>query len=89
MITACGLLEIAEHVGEYEKKLYTDAAWRILRACDAKFNNWNPEEDSIVNGGTYFYHDPNGTNTEVPIIYGDYFLIEAILRLKGKELFIW
>lgn len=89
MITACGLLEIAEHVGEHEKKLYTDAAWRILRACDAKFNNWNPEEDSIVNGGTYFYHDPNGTNTEVPIIYGDYFLIEAILRLKGKELFIW
>jgi unsaturated chondroitin disaccharide hydrolase len=89
MITACGLLELAGHVGEFEKRLYLDAALRILRACDEKFNNWNPEEDSIVDGGTFFYHDPDGSNTEVPIIYGDYFLIEAILRLKGNGLFIW
>lgn len=89
MITACGLLELAEHVGEYEKKLYMDAALRILRACDEKFNNWNPKEDAIVGGGTFFYHDKDGSNTGVPIIYGDYFLIEAVLRLKGKSLFIW
>ena len=38
---------------------------------------------------TSFYHDPDGTNTEAPIIYGDYYLIEAILKLKDKELFIW
>ncbi len=89
MITVCGLLELAEHVGEHEKKLYTEAAFRILRACDEKFNNWDPEVDSIVDGGTFFYHDPTGENTEVPIIYGDYYLIEAILRLKGKSLFVW
>lgn len=89
MITACGLLEIADHVSEHEKALYVDAAWKILRACDEKFNNWNPDEDSIVAGGTFFYHDPDGTNTEVPIIYGDYFFIEALLRLKENALFIW
>ncbi len=89
MITACGLLELAEHVGEHEKRFYTEAAFKILRACDAKFSNWNPEEDSIVDGGTYFYHDPSGENTEVPIIYADYYLIEAVLRLKGKALFTW
>jgi len=61
----------------------------MLRACDARFANWNPDEDSIMGGGTFFYHDPDGSNTEVPIIYGDYYFIEAILRLKGKSLFLW
>ncbi len=89
MITACGLLELAEHVGEYEMNLYTTAALNILKACDAKFSNWDPEADSIVDGGTFFYHDPEGKNTEVPIIYADYYFIEALLRLKGEALFIW
>lgn len=89
MITACGLLELAEHVGEYEKNLYTTAALNILKACDAKFSNWDPEADSIVDGGTFFYHDPEGKNTEVPIIYADYYFIEAVLRLRGQDLFIW
>ncbi len=89
MITAAGLLEIASHVGEYEKPLYTRAALNILQACDKKFCNWDPEQESIVDGGTFFYHDPSGDNTEVPIIYGDYYFIEAVLRLLGKDLFIW
>lgn len=89
MCTACGLLEIAGHVGEHEKKLYQEAAYRILRACEEKFVNWEPQKDSIVDGGTFFYHDPTGENTEVPIIYADYYFIEAILRLKGKELSVW
>ena len=89
MCTVCGLQEIAQHVGEHEKPFYIEAAYRILRACDAKFANWDPEQDSILTGGTFFYHDPDGTNTEVPIIYADYYFIEAILRLKGKDLFEW
>ena len=89
MCTACGLLEIASHVEETEARFYNEAAYRILRACEAKFANWDPEADSIMTGGTFFYHDPTGENTEVPIIYADYYLIEAILRLKGKALFAW
>lgn len=89
MCIACGLLEIAEHVGGHEKRLYLDSAYRLLRACEEKFANWDPEADSIMTGGTYFYHDPTGKNTHVPIIYADYFLIEAILRLKGTWLFEW
>ena len=89
MITVCGLLEIASQVDENEARFYTEAAYRILRACDEKFANWDPEKDSIVDGGTFFYHDPTGQNTEIPIIYADYYFIEAILRLKGKALFEW
>lgn len=89
MITAAGLLELAEHVGEYEKKTYAQAAVNILKACEKKFCNWNNAEDSIMNGGTFFYHDPSGTETHMPIIYGDYYFIEAVLKLKGKSMFIW
>lgn len=89
MITACGLLELSEHVGTYEKDLYLKAAYQILRACEEKFADWNPQTDAIMDGGTFFYHDPDGTNTEVPIIYADYYLIEAVLRLKGNSLFVW
>lgn len=89
IITACGLLEIAEHVGEHEKKLYIEAAYRILRACEGKFCNWDPEVDSIVDGGTTFYHDPSGKMSDMPIIYGDYYLIEAVLRLKGEAALLW
>lgn len=89
MITAAGLLEIADHVGEYEKPLYVQAALNIMKACEKKFANWNPSEDAIMGGGTFFYHDSDGSDTHVPIIYGDYYFIEAVLKLKDKALFIW
>ena len=82
-------MEIADHVSEYEKKLYVESAYRILRACDEKFCNWDPEVDSIVGGGTTFYHDPSGRMSNMPIIYGDYYLIEAVFRLKGKAAHLW
>ncbi|MCL6458977.1 MAG: glycoside hydrolase family 88 protein [Gorillibacterium sp.] len=85
---ACGLLEIAESVGELEKPLYENAAISILKATERRFCNWNVNEDSIVANGTGSYHGRNGDFAK-PIIYGDYFFIEAILRLRGQALLIW
>lgn len=87
-ISACGLLEIAEYVEEYEKPLYLEGAVKILKALDERFCNWNPMEDSIVSHGTASYHLDQG-DSEKPIIYADYFYIEAILRLLDKSLRIW
>lgn len=83
---ACGLMEIAEAVGEHERKMYVDAAVRMLRAAEKKFANWEPEQDSILGGGTVAYFSDE---REVPIIYGDYFFIEALLRLSGKDKHLW
>jgi unsaturated chondroitin disaccharide hydrolase len=88
MIASCGLLEIACHVGEYEKPFYTGAALNILRSGERAFADWNTETDGIIGGGTGSYHG-GPDDTEVPIIYGDYFFIEAILRLLGKDFLIW
>jgi unsaturated chondroitin disaccharide hydrolase len=88
MISACGLLETASQTGEYEQALYAGSAIMILRACEKAFADWNPEKDGIIGNGTAAYHD-SPANTEVPIIYGDYFFTEAILRLLKKDFLIW
>ena len=84
---ACGFLEIAEHVGELEKPLYVDAAMRVLKAMEEKWCDWDPERDSILQMGNEAYHREEGRH--ISIIYGDYFFIEAILRLVEKDFLIW
>lgn len=84
---ACGMLEISLHVPEYEKALYIQGALRILTATVEKFADWRLETDGILGGGTVAYHRPEEKG--VPIIYGDYFMLEALLRLMGKDLFLW
>ena len=88
MISSCGLLEIAAHVGEFEKPLYTEAAIKLLKASEKAFADWDDENDGIMGKGTAAYHG-SPKDTEVPIIYGDYFFTEAILRLLGKDFLIW
>ena len=87
VIAACGLLALAEVVDIFEKSLYAEGALKILKAVEAKYCNWNPEEDSIVDFGSAKYHREE--DREVPIIYGDYFFIEGILRLLEKSFLIW
>ena len=84
---ACGLLELSEHVGEYEKELYVTSALRMLHRITERFCNWNEEEDGITTSGSARYD--RGEDREVPIIYGDYFLTEAVLRLLDKDFLIW
>lgn len=86
-IIACGLLETAEHVPALEQKLYRTAALHILQACEAKFADWNPDNDGILFGGGTMYH--NDRLAGQAYIYNDYFLLEAILRLMGKHFMVW
>lgn len=84
---ACGLLEIAQAVPELEKNFYANAAMRILKATEKQYCNWNVAQDSIVSYGTGAYHSIE--DFHVPIIYGDYFFIESVLRLLDKAFLIW
>ena len=84
VITACGLIEIAKHVPENEQDLYLNAAIQLLKAAESAWCNWEENEDSILQNGALRY----GTDPE-PIIYGDYYFTEAILKLKGSEFLPW
>jgi unsaturated chondroitin disaccharide hydrolase len=88
MISACGLLEIAGQVGEHEGGLYFGAALELLKAVEKAFADWDLERDGVIGRGTGSYHG-GPKDTEVPIIYGDYFFTEAVLRLLGKDFLIW
>ena len=78
---ACGLIEIAKATKENR---YLDEAIRILRAlefdCDFSENN-----QSILQNCAVSYADKQ----QIPLIYGDFFLTEAILKLCGSEFLIW
>ncbi len=82
---ACGLIEIAKVVPEYEKKLYIESAIKILKAIEEKFCDWSDTEDSILQMGTEAYKRGN----HIPIIYGDYFFVEAIYKLRGNDFLMW
>ncbi|MBO5197348.1 MAG: glycoside hydrolase family 88 protein [Lachnospiraceae bacterium] len=85
-IAACGLIEIARHVPEYEKDMYLNAALRLLKALDTLCCRYDEGCDYIVGRGTGAYHD---AAHEYPIIYGDYFYLEAIFKLNGSHILLW
>ena len=89
--TACGLLEIAKYVSEEEAKYYTEEAINILKACDEHFCNYEEDEDALVLMGTerYPHTDAGRRGLHIPIIYGDFFFVEALCKLKGREFLIW
>lgn len=85
-IASCGLIELAGQVTGRQSKVYLDAALKMLKALTDGRVNWNEQEDDLLTKCTAAYHD---TEHEFSIIYGDYYYLEALMKLTGKELFIW
>ena len=86
-IAACGLIEIAKNVPEFEKDMYLSAAIKILKAMEKTWCNWSEEEDAILMMGSESYWYDKGRH--IPIIYGDFFFAEAILKLTGSDFLPW
>ncbi len=91
-IAACGLIEIAKNVPENEKHIYLDAAVKMLKAMEKAWCNWDENEDSILQMGTerWVENPVDGEKgVHIPIIYGDFFFAEAILKLRGSDFLPW
>lgn len=81
-IASCGLIELAKILGDDK---YLTSAMNILKAMEEKWCDWTDTEDSILQMGSGWY----GKSMHMPLIYGDYFFVEAMLKLKGEDFLPW
>ena len=84
-IAACGLIELAKSIGGNDGEYYLSSAFNILKAMEKNWCDWTENEDSILQMGSEAY----GWGHHMPIIYGDYFFVEAIFKLKGFDFLPW
>lgn len=84
-IAASGMIEISKHVPDYEKKVYLNAALKILKALEKEHCDWTDKVDSILQNGSEAYDK----GIHKSIIYGDFFFIEAIMKLKETGILLW
>ncbi len=84
-IASCGLLELSRILGDDGAK-YRSFADRMIKTLAGSRCDWDPSADNLLTKCTAAYH--NETH-DFPIIYGDYYFIEAVFKLTGEEVFIW
>lgn len=87
-VAACGLIEIANCVDENERDMYLNAAIKLLRAMEEKYCIWDEKEESVLTGCVERYFPDEGRKGH-NIVYGDYYFVEAIYKLKGFEPLFW
>ncbi len=84
-ITASGLIELAQQLEDGGDK-YLDAAVKLLKTLDEKRCSWGLDTDNLLNNCAVDYH---GDGHNMSIIYGDYYFIEALMKLDDKALRIF
>lgn len=83
-IAACGLLELAGLVkDDKQKETYRREAKRFITTLSSKFYFSGDENDALLLHSTG--HHPKGTEIDEPIIYADYYFMEALIRLEKLE----
>ncbi len=79
-VAACGMLELSGLVkSEEASKKYLDAARALINHLSKDYLSGD-ENQAILLHSTG--HHPRGSEIDVPIIYADYYYMEALLRLK-------
>jgi len=84
-IAACGLIEIAKAVPDFEKKMYIQAAINLMKALVDKHCDWSEEEQAILQNSSACY----AKGVHETWIYGEYYFVEAMYKLKGFEPLFW
>jgi len=81
-IAACGLLELIRHLpaSDPARDLYARAAWGMIRQIDR--HHLAPLEGSNGLLADGVYHMPNKVGVGECCIWGDYFYLEALVRMR-------
>jgi len=87
---ASGMLEIAyalDGVDGEEADKYRQRGAAIVESLFRNYTPADPAEEALILKGTASF--PNNAEVEVPIIYGDFFFLEALCKLKGNTEIFW
>jgi len=83
-IVVCGILEMEKHFSDEKMRNFSSVGTKMLNSlidnysADVKMNS-----DGILLRGTGSV--PHGMSVDEPVIFGDYFYLEAIARLLKKD----
>lgn len=78
-ITACGLILLHQLTSDSQyKKLAKKMIQGLANTCIADYDH-----EAILLHGNVAYHAQDEQDTDLSIIYGDYFYIEALMMLEG------
>ena len=83
-IAASGLLTLADLVPNSRKAYYMDAARRILASLAANYMAPTTDEALLMHG-CVLYHATKPEDKDTSLIYGDYFFVEALIKLQGGQ----
>ena len=84
-IAACGLQELAAQTSD---SMWKEGAERLVNGLLDHCADWGEERCGILTHCTASYHD-DGAGRHTNILYGDYFLVEALMRLCGRDPELW
>lgn len=88
VITACGIFERNKFDDNYNnKEIYNRAAHEMLRSLINNYTTVNEDSDGILMHGVYSWHNSKGIDE--CNLWGDYFFMEALMRLYKKDFKIY
>ena len=82
---ACGLLELNRLTGDPR---YRAAAEKLVDGLIEHCSDLSPNTCGILTHCTASYHD-GAAGVHTNIVYGDYFLIEALMKLADRDTRLW
>lgn len=83
-IAACGMLEISNLVKDVKlKEKYINAAQNFVKILSSKEYFSGDTNQALLLHSTG--HHPKNSEIDMPIIYADYYYMEALMRLKRME----
>ena len=85
-ILADGLIELSQAVPGEDGARYLDGAVRILQALDSLRADWTRASDAILQNCSVAYHSQE---RHIPLVYGDFFFLEAVYKLCGVGKLLW
>lgn len=88
-IAACGMLEMAKYLEKEEATKYISIAKKLLNSVYENYQVWDKNESNgLVLHSTYSNHSPFNTCNHYGVdecnIWGDYFYMEALMRLHKE-----